>query len=273
MVMIGFGSKTAEKYIPNMKELILNGTKCQTGREWSEHWAKLKVGSKLQLYWKPRVKKQWEKLSGPPACLSNWRDIPCASNNLEHTEITYNTPDGHFKRIERWDTAEMPWFKQVGGCEFLGEAEVTETFPLGFKKLKKLATTTKTETIDMTVKSEYGAYNPAGRELAEDELENLALCDGFRDTSPELLKGKITANIAEGYKLKDFRPLAEQMIGKPYSQEKQLLGEIIKAEVKDDAIVISLRAYTAAEKMFKFFDETYGLETPKKFVFIRWKLC
>jgi len=231
MTMLGFGSKTATKYVPDMKGLILEEIKCQTMREWSEHWAKLTPGDTLQLYWKPRVKKQWKRIPNPPPSLANWRNILHAGDNIEHNETLYHPPDGHFKLITLWDTTEERWFKQVGGCEFLGKAEVTELFTIELWK-------------DGGLRLMYGsAYHNSPSKIIEkgggieEILEDLAFRDGFRD-------------------------------GEHYDSDLSLLNQLcdIYGEKRPPHTPLS-----GVEKMFKFFDETYGLEEPKQFVVIRWK--
>ena len=143
--MLGFGSKTAQELIPNMKEMLLNGEKRQTIRlcrcnqpvglrATLKHalvkkkvckWHKLKIGDTLHQYWKPRTKKQWKKRSrdGFPSAYhkenqifldwegDDWVNIFRVNNKVFQTRTT------HTKKI---------FLEQVGGCEFLGLGEVTE---------------------------------------------------------------------------------------------------------------------------------------------------
>ena len=255
-MILPFGCKTAEKYIPNMKELILSGEKAQTLRlcgcydsipmnTFVCRWHKLKPGHNAQLYWKPRAKKQWVFI--PKHLLTKLKILDHEFNNVRIASNLFKGThymDDLFDFQKDFLANQLLWsdfidkplltdkgifrfskrgaYKQVGGSEFLGEPEITETFDITLGKYGEFEKDRPHDSPFHAIVDGLSEWT-TGREM----LEDLAQKDGFRDDE------RIPTLFGEVYE--------------PY------LG------------------LTAGDKMFLFVDETYGLDVQRRMVVVRWK--
>ena len=248
MTLIGFGCKTAEKYIPNMKELILSGEKQQTIRLCK--CEQIDYGNNISL-------------------VNQLCDIFGENRPPHQTKIC------KYHRLKPEDKLQLYWKPRTKQCEKLGEAKITDLFDVAIKKIP---------TGYALMEGSHGAGNKdfysyqhfyedrketvdtlIGDYVECDWLEDLAKRDGFRDNPSACYGCKFFVSYRQDYE-DSLEPDDCGFCLHPQQDEYDSAGAGSGCDFREG------NPSTATEKFFKFFDEMYDLSTPKKFVVVKWEL-